>query len=183
MRSMHLWLYLLGAVTFLVIALRRVLNRQGSLNDEIYAKQVAIEYVHSGVAWVRADGTLGSANPALAQALGATPAELVGREWQTLFPESEQPEIQADYRKALLMGRVSRKTKAIRQDGSTVNVNLMLVAIHDRRTCLVGHYCLIEDRTYEPEPKEQGLKLTFDAKSDPMGRISRKLSSNAVSAL
>ena len=69
MRWMQLWLYLLGAVTVLVIALRRVLRRQAPLSDELYSKQVAIDHVHSGVAWVRADGTVGSVNPALARIL------------------------------------------------------------------------------------------------------------------
>ncbi len=58
--------------------LRRVLRRQAPLSDELYSKQVAIDHVHSGVAWVRADGTLGSVNPALAEApMKTTPRELV----------------------------------------------------------------------------------------------------------
>ena len=55
-----LWLYLLGAVTGLSIALRRVLRRQKPLNDELYSTKVAVNHVQSGVAWVRADGKIGS---------------------------------------------------------------------------------------------------------------------------
>src|SRR5579863_5503227 len=111
-----LWLYLLGAVTVLVIVLRRVLRRQAPLNDELYSKQVAIDHVHSGVAWVRADGTLGSVNPALAESLRTTPRELVGRAWQTLFPEGDRAGIQAAYGQALLLGRVSLESTALRVD-------------------------------------------------------------------
>jgi PAS domain S-box-containing protein len=159
MRWMQLWLYLLGAVTVLVIVLRRVLHRQGSLNDELYSKQVAIDYVHSGVAWVRGDGTLGSVNPSLVKSLRAVSRELVGRDWKTLFPENERPGIQEAYGQALLMGRVSRETTALRMDGSTANVNLKLVAIHDHKMRLVGHYCLIEDRTHDVELEGQLRKL------------------------
>jgi hypothetical protein len=58
------WLYLLGIVTFLFIVLRRVLRRQPPLSDELYIKKVAIDHVHSGVAWVPEDGKLGWMNPA-----------------------------------------------------------------------------------------------------------------------
>jgi PAS domain S-box-containing protein len=160
MRWMQLWLYLLGAVTALVIALRRVLRRQAPLSDELYSKQVAIDHVHSGVAWVRADGTLGSLNPALARSLRALPAELVGRAWETLFPESERPRIQEAYGQALLLGRVSLDTTALRVDGSAAYGNLTLVTIHDHKARFVGHYCLIEDRTHEIELEEQVSKLT-----------------------
>ncbi len=169
MRWMQLWLYLLGAVTVLVIVLRRVLQRQGSLNDELYSKQVAIDYVHSGVAWVRGDGRLGSVNPALARSLKAVPRELVGREWKTLFPENERLGIQEAYGQSLLMGRVTRETTALRKDGSTANVNLDLVAIHDHNMRLVGHYCLIEDRTREVELEGQVRKLTHGG--DLLGQI------------
>jgi PAS domain S-box-containing protein len=160
MRWMQLWLYLLGAVTVLVIVLRRVLRRQAPLSDALYSKQVAIDHVHSGVAWVRADGTVGSVNPALAQSLRAIAAELVGRKWEMLFPADERPEIQQAYRQALLMGRITRESTALRLDGSVAPVNLMLVTIHDHKSRLVGHYCLIEDRTREIELEEQVRKLT-----------------------
>jgi PAS domain S-box-containing protein len=162
MRWMQLWLYLLGAVTVLVIALRRVLRRQAPLSDELYSKQVAIDHVHSGVAWVRADGTVGSVNPALAQSLRAIPAELVGRDWHTLFPESERDEVQEAYSQALLRGKISREATALRVDNTVAPVNLMLVTIHDHKSRFVGHYCLIEDRTRETELEEQLRKLTSE---------------------
>ena len=57
-RSPELWFYLLGLSVLLVIALRRVLARQAPLSDELYSKTVAIEHVQSGVAWIRADGSM-----------------------------------------------------------------------------------------------------------------------------
>ena len=154
-RTPALWLYLLGAVTFLIVALRRVLHRQIPLNDEIYSKQVAIDHVHSGVAWVRADGTVGSINPALAKTLGLLPKELLGREWDTFFPLRDRPKVQEAYRQALLMGKTSLVTQAERPDGTRAQVRVLLVTIHDHKSRLVGHYCLMEDRTRELELEQQ----------------------------
>jgi PAS domain S-box-containing protein len=160
MRTPALWLYLLAAVTVLVIALRRVLHRQIPLSDEIYAKQVAIDHVHSGVAWVRSDGTVGSINPALAKTLGLLPKELLGREWDTFFPLRDRPKLQDAYRQALLMGKTSLVTQAERPDGSLAHVKVLLVTIHDHKSRLVGHYCLMEDRTRELELEDQLQKLS-----------------------
>jgi PAS domain S-box-containing protein len=155
-----LWLYLLGAVTFLVIVLRRVLRRQVPLNDELYSKQVAIDHVHSGVAWARADGNLGSVNPALANILRGVPRDLIGRSWESIFPEKEQHNLREAYRRALLMGKVSLETVAARLDGTMASVNVTLVTVHDHKTRFVGHYCLVEDRTRELELEDQLRKLS-----------------------
>jgi PAS domain S-box-containing protein len=148
MKSPALWLYLLGAVTFLVIALRRVVHRQMPLSDEIYAKQVAIDHVHSGVAWVRKDGLVGSANPALAKTLGALPKALVGSPWTSLFPARYRPRLEEAYSEALLTGKAEFETEVQRLDGSLGQVDVLLVSIHDHKSRFIGHYCLMEDRTH-----------------------------------
>ena len=148
MRSPQLWLYLLAAVTLLTIALRRVLHRLRPLSDEVYAKQVAIDHVHSGAAWVRFDGNIGSVNPALAKSLNAIPRDLVGQPWLTMFPAKERERLDDAYSKALLMGKASLEVEAQRSDGSLVAMDLLLVSIHDHRTRFIGHYCLMEDRSH-----------------------------------
>ena len=159
MKTPGFWLYLLGAVTFLIVALRRVVHRQIPLSDEIYSKQVAIDHVHSGVAWVRSDGTVGSLNPALAKTLGLLPKELFGREWDTFFPLRDRPKVLEAYRQALLLGKTSLVTQAERPDGSRAQVRVLLVTIHDHQSRLVGHYCLMEDQTREMELKQQVQNL------------------------
>ena len=159
MRSPSLWLYLLGAVTFLIIALRRVRHRLTPLNDEVYAKQVAIDHVHSGVCWVRADGSIGSVNPALGKMLRAAPVELVGSDWLGLFPPEDRLKIEEAYRQALLMGKTSLEAEAQRTDGGKARVDVLLVVIHDHKSRLIGHYCLMEDRTRLIELEEQVQRL------------------------
>ena len=78
-----LWLYFLGAIIALVIALRRVLQRQTPLSDELYSTKVAFDHLQSGVAWVRGDGTLGTVNSSAAATLSANPKNLIGRDWLT----------------------------------------------------------------------------------------------------
>ena len=162
MRTPSLWLYLLGAVTFLIVALRRVLHRQKPLSDEIYSKQVAIDHVHSGVAWVRSDGRVGSINPALAKTLGLLPKELLGRPWDTFFPLKDRAKVLEAYRQALLMGKATLDSEAERPDGTLARVKVLLVTIHDHKSRLVGHYCLMEDRSRELELEKQVQKLNAD---------------------
>ena len=155
MHSPALWLYLLAAVTVLVIALRRVLHRQIPLSDELSSKQVAIDHVHSCVAWVRADGLIGTINPALAKTVRMLPRELVGQHWETIFPLEEHPKLQEAHRQALLMGKTRLETQAQRPDGTLAKVRVLLVTIHDHQSRLVGHYCLMEDLTRELELEQQ----------------------------
>ena len=154
-RHPDLWVYLLGITTILIIKLRRVVRRQTPLSDELYSKQIAIDHVHSGVAWVRADGTLGSVNPALARTVRRSPEGLLGTEWRTLFPEPERAKLGEVYREALLRGKGSLETAAERPDGSRAHVNVLLVSVHDHKSRLIGHYCLMQDRTREVELEEQ----------------------------
>ncbi len=144
-----LWLYLLGTVTILTIALRRVLRRQKPLDDELYAKNVAIEHVQSGVARVRADGTFGSVNPSFARTMNAAAGELIGQEWLKMFPAGEYDRVKDEYAQMLLTGVRSFSTYGSRPDGSAVWLNVRLVAVHDHHMRFVGHHCMIEDRTHE----------------------------------
>jgi PAS domain S-box-containing protein len=160
MRSPALWLYLLAAVTVLLIILRRVIHRQIPLSDEIYSKQVAIDHVHSCVAWVRADGLIGSVNPALSKTVQMLPKELMGQHWETIFAPEERPKVQEAHRQALLMGKTGVDTQAQRPNGTLAKVSVLLVTIHDHQSRLVGHYCLMEDLTRESELEQQIERLT-----------------------
>ena len=142
-----LWLYLLGAVTALIIALRRVLRRQKPLDDELYSRRVAIDHVHSGVAWIRSDGHVGAVNQAFSTTVGALPKELTGQEWSLFFPKTERPRIREAYSQALLMGIASVDTWAERPDGTLASLNLRIVVVHNHKMRFIGHYCLTEDRT------------------------------------
>jgi PAS domain S-box-containing protein len=155
LRHPDLWVYLLGAITILIIRLRRVVRLQTPLNDELYSKQVAIENVQSGVAWVRADGNVGSVNQALADTVGRSSKELLGTAWRALFPEAEREKLEEVYREALLRGKGSLETTAERPDGSRTRVSVLLVSVHDHKSRLIGHYCLMQDRSREVELEKQ----------------------------
>lgn len=141
------WLYLLGAVTVLTIALRRVLKRQKPLGDELYAKSIAIDYVQSGVAWVRADGTFGSVNQSFARTFAVPAPDLIGREWYKIFPASRHQAIRDIYSQMLLMGTVNFDSPGETAGGAPLWLNVRLVAVHDHQARFVGHHCLVEDDT------------------------------------
>lgn len=146
-----LWLYLLGLVTVLSIVLRRVLRRQAPLNDELYSKTVAVDYVQSGVAWVRADGTFGSVNQSFARTFQLIPRDLMGKEWYKMFPPERHAEVREAYRQMLLAGVYTFQGPGVTATGAEVWLSVRLVAAHDRNMRLVGHHCLIEDLTKERE--------------------------------
>ncbi|HEV8146070.1 MAG TPA: PAS domain-containing protein [Bryobacteraceae bacterium] len=145
------WLYLLGAVTFLIIVLRRVLRRQKPLTDEVHSSRVAIDNVQSGVAWIGLDGKLGSVNQSLAKSLGVKQAKLMGAEWMTLFAAADAERVAQAYSQMLLQGKSGFKACGAGPAGDPVPMDVLLVAVHNHKLRFVGHHCLIRDCTGERE--------------------------------
>jgi len=157
-----LWLYLLAAVTVLIIALRRVLRRQKPLYDELYSTRVAIKHVHSGVAWVESSGKIGFVNESLAGLTAAKATDLTGSDWYSLFPAAlEQERVREAYAQMLLSGIASLDTTIERRGGSHSDaVNLRLVAVHDRKARFVGHHVLVHDVSRERALENQLRQLS-----------------------
>ncbi|MEI9814670.1 MAG: PAS domain-containing protein [Acidobacteriota bacterium] len=155
-----LWLFLLAAVTVLVISLRRVVRRQQPLSDQLYMSKVAVEHVHSGVAWVRAGGQIGSVNQSLANSLGVNPAGLIDQQWLFLFPDCERPRVEEAYAQMLLGGIASLDTFVESKEGAPRAINLRLVAVHDHKMRLEGHHCMIHDESYQQTLERQVMDLT-----------------------
>jgi PAS domain S-box-containing protein len=143
-----LWLYLLGAITVLCIALRRVIHRQTPLSDEVYSTKVAFDHVQSGVAWIRGDGTIGMVNSSLASTLSRESKSLVGCDWLDIFPKQERERIRESYSRMLLLGRTEIDAYGLRTDGSYAWLNVLLIAVHDHKMRFVGHHCLVLDLTH-----------------------------------
>jgi PAS domain S-box-containing protein len=148
-RSPELWVYLLGLSILLGIALRRVMLRQKPLNDELYAKIVAIEHVQSGVAWVRPDSEIKSMNSAFAEILAARVEDLLGKSWYDLFASQELARLKQAYSQTLLLGKTDLQAFGKRADGTFAGLQVRLVAVHDHKMRFVGHYCLVADHTKE----------------------------------
>ena len=127
----------------LVIALRRVMHRQIPLNDEIYSKQVAIDHVHSCVAWVRSDGLIGSVNPALAKTVRMLPRELVGQHWEILFPENGVGHATRSLPAGVTDGKTTLVTQAQRPDGTLAQVQV--AAGDDSRSQVAAGGTLLPD--------------------------------------
>lgn len=155
-----LWLYLLGAVTLLVISRRRLRLRIIPLDDAVYSSKVAVEHVHSGVAWVRADGKIGSVNQSVVNSMGAKASELMDRDWYSMFASEERGRVKDAYTQMLLAGIASIETTIARNDGSTRPVDLRLVAVHDHKMRLVGHHCMLQDRAQQRDLESEVLRLS-----------------------
>lgn len=155
LQSPELWVYLLGLSILLGIALRRVLARQTPLNDELYSKTVAIEHVQSGVAWVRADGTIKTINAAFSHILTGQVSDFLGRHWHELFAEQENKHLDEMYSQMLLLGKTTFESYGKRVDGTYAGLEVRLVAVHDHKMRFVGHHCLVADHTKELVLEEQ----------------------------
>lgn len=160
-----LWLYLLGAVTVLVIALRRVVQRQTPLSDELYSTKVAFDHLQSGVAWVRGDGTLGTVNSSLAATLNMDQKSLIGEDWLNIFPKQERQRVRDAYSSMLLLGKTEIDTFGLRADGTHAWLKVLLVAVHDHKMRFVGHHCLVLDLTHTRQLEERVKELERDALS------------------
>jgi len=150
-----LWLYLLGAVTVLSIALRRVVHRQTPLSEEVYSTKVAFDHLQSGVAWVRGDGTIGTVNSALAVMLATQPKLLIGRDWLDIFPKLERERVLEAYSRMLLVGKTGFDAQGKRENGTSAWLNVLLVAVHDHKMRFVGHHCLVLDSTHTRQLEER----------------------------
>jgi PAS domain S-box-containing protein len=163
-----LWLYLLGAVTVLGIALRRVTQRQTPLSDELYSTKVAFDRLQSGVAWVRGDGTLGMVNSSLAATLSAEPKTLIGRDWLDIFTKDERERARESYSRMLLLGTTEFDAYGQRADLTYAWLKVRLVAVHDHKMRFVGHHCLVLDSTHtrmlEDRVKELEMKAISAAR-------------------
>ena len=148
-RSPELWVYLLGLSILLGIALRRVLLQQKPLNDELYAKNVAIEHVQSGVAWVRTDGEIKTMNAAFAEILAGQAKDFLGKNWYDLFATQEYERLKEAYSQTLLLGKTNLQAFGKRADGTFAGLQVRLVAVHDHKMRFVGHHCLVADHTKE----------------------------------
>jgi PAS domain-containing protein len=166
-QSPEFWVYLLGLSVLLGIALRRVLAAQNSLKDEVHMKNVAIEHVQNGVAWVRADTKVASINQSLANTLNTMPRELVGREWFGLFAVQDRPQLDEAFSQMLLLGKAILQVHGRRMDGTYARLELLMVAIHDHKMRFVGHHCLVVDRTREKVLEAQIAELTKNSDRQP----------------
>lgn len=158
-----LWLYLLGAITVLVIALRRLQHRQTPLSDELYSTKVAFDHLQSGVAWVRSDGSLGRVNSSLAATLGVDPKSFIGRSWLEVFSPRERERVRECYSRMLLLGMTEFNANGQRADGSYAWLKVLLVAVHDHKMRLAGHHCLVLDCTLTKILEDRVRELEMEA--------------------
>jgi PAS domain S-box-containing protein len=111
-------------------------------------------------------------NPALAKTVGLLPREILNQPWLNLFPLGERKRVEDTYAQALLMGKTTLETHAQRSNGTLARVSVLLVTVHDHKSRLVGHYCMMEDRTREVELEQQIQRLSEQLPSLPHSRDS-----------
>jgi PAS domain S-box-containing protein len=105
--------------------------------------------VHSGVAWVRGDGTYGLVNPSFAKTFQLEQRNFIGGEWYKVFQPEEHARVCDSYSQSMLMETIAFEASGELADGKTVWLDVRLVAVHDHHMRFLGHHCMIEDKTRE----------------------------------
>jgi PAS domain S-box-containing protein len=130
------------------------------MDDAVYSSRVAVDHVHSGVAWIGADGKIGSVNQSLADSIRLKPSDLVDRDWYSMFSPTERGHVKEAYTQMILAGIASIETAILRADNSSSPVKLRIVAVHNRRMRLVGHHCMIHDQAQQSELERRISELS-----------------------
>ena len=167
-----LWLYLLGAVTVLCIALRRVIHRQTPLSDEALFDQSRLRSSAERCRLGQWRRKLGTVNSSLAATLASDPKALIGRAWLDIFPKEERERVRRAYSQMLLLGRTEFDISGQRADGTYAWLSVLLVAVHDHKMRFVGHHCLVLDSTHTRLLEERLQELEQGLKSSPREAVS-----------
>lgn len=92
----------------------------------------ALEQAADAIAIVTPDGTIEFANQLFARQLGTTAESVVGRDWRTLYPDSEVKRLESDAFPSLDDGwRWIGDCEMYREDGSTVVAQTRIDALDD----------------------------------------------------
>lgn len=124
-------------------ALERVLRQSEARFREVFRASA------TGIAISRADGTIVHANPALAEILGYSDAELGGHNLHELFGDGTGDQLRVAY-SDIVSGRVGRfrlQRPMVRKDGDTAWVLLAVAALHDEHGEISHHVSMVEDIT------------------------------------
>ena len=122
-----------------------------------------LENSHDGIVRIVPSGALVFANSALETFLGIECGELIGREWHSIFVQEDHELVETALATSLEIGKGSTDARIVRSNGSTLFVNLSVVADRTLDAELAGYYLFIRDvqdqKIYENQIEEQIQEL------------------------
>ncbi len=121
-------------------------ERQQAEADLVRFNQ-ALSHAMEGIALLDLHGRYLQANQAYADAVGYSPAAMVGMDWRrTVYPD-DLARMQLAYQQMQADGKVEVAARGIRSDGSIFDKQLVMVTNYDSQHQPIGHYCFMKDIT------------------------------------
>jgi PAS domain S-box-containing protein len=155
----------------------RDITERKQAEDDLKRFNVALSHAMEGIARLDTYGCYVWVNQAYAEAIGYTPAAMVGMDWHgTVHPEDLHP-LELAYEQMLDRGKVEISAKGIRQDGSMFYKQVVMVRADDDRGRLTGHYCFMKDVTAAKQVEadlihsEQKFRAIFESMSQFIGLL------------
>lgn len=139
---------------------RRSADDDARLTEQLLA---VFEHAPSGVALVRADGRFLQVNPALCVMLGRPADALVRLSWRNVVHPDDVAAAEATVARALAGEGAEEELRAVRPDGSVVQLRVTARALVGEEPQIVAH---CEDRTTARLAREATLEAVVDAAAE-----------------
>ncbi len=113
--------------------------------EEMRAMSTALESAVEGISRLDAQGRYIFVNQAYASMIGYQPEELLGMEWLVSVHAEDHEKLMAAYQQMLAHGKAEVEARAVREDGSVFDKQVVMVRAYDQQQQFVGHYCFMKD--------------------------------------
>ncbi|WP_404788681.1 response regulator [Altericista sp. CCNU0014] len=127
---------------------------------EIQLREIsdALSNAVEGISRLDPQGRYLFVNEAYAKAVGYTPAEMIGMDWQRTIHPDDLEAVIAEYQHMLNAGKVELEARGIRKDGSIFDKQLVMIGAYDDQHQFIGHHCFMKDITEKKQLEAQFLR-------------------------
>jgi PAS domain S-box-containing protein len=120
---------------------------------------MALAHAMPGISRLTPDGRYQTVNETYAKALGYTPDELVGTDWERTVHPDDKARALAAYETMVRDGKGEFEAVAVRNDGTTFWKHVLMVKVVDDHGGHIGHHCFMRDIT-ERKQAEEALRIS-----------------------
>ncbi len=140
----------------------RNITERKQTEEALREMNMALAHAMPGISRVAPDGRYQTVNDAYAKALGYTPDELVGMNWERTVHSDDKARALAAYEAMLRNGKGEFEAVAVRKDGTTFWKQVLIVKSVDGSEGGAGHHCFMRDIT---DRKQVGEALRIGEQS------------------
>lgn len=170
-------LYIVTQIEDISDVYRQATLRKQTL-EELRNLSDALESAVEGIAQLDTRGRYIKINPAYASMFGYQPQEVIGMHWQqTVYPDDLET-IETAYQRMLAEGKAEAEVRAVRQDGTLFDQQVVMVKAYDQQQQFIGNYCFVKDISDRREVerlKDEFISVVSHELRTPLTSISAAL--------